>query len=893
MDHSTYLPAGLRVATGCAHSMPCDALVVPTSTRLKPRHGHAAAAYKRAGPTLSEQCAAALHCVALQSTAHGGRTGYTMAMEAESRAELDVSAALVAPCCPRTLPALRVISAVTPYAARLEFLGACATAVEEVVHNVLATARGAGLQSVALPMRLWEDAATLSAGRAHARRLKRERRRRRSRRRSQGFIEHPHQATGEEAFSSRDEEEEAEAGSGAGMMIHNLDVPKEEDLDRIYSTCARVAVRSLARFLVMHPGSLRLVTLCRELPSGRADGRGSGSLPSAIAHADRRAARFYDHWLRRTFQVVASGGMGVSQGADAVVGVTSSVVGLPQFAMLDPRGRQEQVSRDMRAGAAVVVDSDAAADAGRAAAAAPDECEADGPVEELRPIRIVSCPMPPMSASAEPLAQACSGSCPMVGDRCVVFPGPRTGIVAYVGAVRGRAPTDVWVGVALDEPEGDCDGRDPMPGGERLFECGSRHGVFASPEDVVVVGAAASGPAAVGEGGHAPGQMPVQRAVTRLLSAQQAAALCPAQDVIPPLVVTIERVSVVGCGSERHHEYHTRLEFSLGNSSSGGGDGKVGCALERVSVRVPRRYREFEALRDALVSREASGSQDAKKGFKKASKAVRAEGDLASQQQVKALPFPQATGWLSVKQKVGGAVGSLAMGLGSALAFSDSASQLGGGKEGERQRQPRQRSSGTGAGTAPAPTQRHLRCGAYYESTLSHATDWSGEPIAHSNSEARRLAERWEGLEAWLQTLVALRADDPVSHARRAALQLPPRAGTGDRAARGAILKCLLGFFGVSTACEDAAAQRQAAAPKATVAATPAPKAARLPAAAATAHFPSPATLSVVAGATKARPSKRHDCLRGSPALANITNTKGARQHGANGRKSWEQVLLE
>eukprot|EP00435_Cladocopium_sp_Y103_P051194 s530_g15.t2 len=53
-----------------------------------------------------------------------------------------------------------------------------------------------------------------------------------------------------------------------------------------------------------------------------------------------------------------------------------------------------------------------------------------------------------------------------VGSRCQVHPGGRRGEVAFVGSVRGAK--GVWIGVGLDEPQGNNDG---SKAGEHYFDC--------------------------------------------------------------------------------------------------------------------------------------------------------------------------------------------------------------------------------------------------------------------------------------------------------------------------------------------------------------------------------------------------------------------------------------
>mmetsp|Transcript_23410 Transcript_23410/g.55247 ORF Transcript_23410/g.55247 Transcript_23410/m.55247 type:complete len:280 (-) Transcript_23410:74-913(-) len=78
-------------------------------------------------------------------------------------------------------------------------------------------------------------------------------------------------------------------------------------------------------------------------------------------------------------------------------------------------------------------------------------------------------------------AEEVSERIPM-GSRCQVQPGGRRGEVAFVGAVRGIK--GVWIGVRLDEPQGNNDGSKE---GERYFNCrGDKYGCFARPDNVEV-----------------------------------------------------------------------------------------------------------------------------------------------------------------------------------------------------------------------------------------------------------------------------------------------------------------------------------------------------------------------------------------------------------------------
>eukprot|EP00930_Biecheleria_cincta_P072758 TRINITY_DN60106_c0_g1_i1.p1 TRINITY_DN60106_c0_g1~~TRINITY_DN60106_c0_g1_i1.p1 ORF type:complete len:288 (-),score=58.15 TRINITY_DN60106_c0_g1_i1:107-970(-) len=69
-----------------------------------------------------------------------------------------------------------------------------------------------------------------------------------------------------------------------------------------------------------------------------------------------------------------------------------------------------------------------------------------------------------------------------LGSRCEVRPGGRRGEVAYVGEVRGTK--GVWVGVRLDEPQGNNDG---SMKGKQYFDCkGDKYGCFSKPENIEV-----------------------------------------------------------------------------------------------------------------------------------------------------------------------------------------------------------------------------------------------------------------------------------------------------------------------------------------------------------------------------------------------------------------------
>mmetsp|Transcript_30004 Transcript_30004/g.45873 ORF Transcript_30004/g.45873 Transcript_30004/m.45873 type:complete len:178 (-) Transcript_30004:39-572(-) len=69
-----------------------------------------------------------------------------------------------------------------------------------------------------------------------------------------------------------------------------------------------------------------------------------------------------------------------------------------------------------------------------------------------------------------------------VGNRCETNIGGRRGEVKYVGKVVGMA-RGYWVGIKLDEPSGDSDGKVK---GKVIFECGSKFGLFVRPDEVKV-----------------------------------------------------------------------------------------------------------------------------------------------------------------------------------------------------------------------------------------------------------------------------------------------------------------------------------------------------------------------------------------------------------------------
>lgn len=68
-----------------------------------------------------------------------------------------------------------------------------------------------------------------------------------------------------------------------------------------------------------------------------------------------------------------------------------------------------------------------------------------------------------------------------VGQRCQILLGSRRGEVKFVGLVPELAP-GYWVGIQLDEPTGDSDGKVK---GKQYFEVsgGSKFGIFIRPKD--------------------------------------------------------------------------------------------------------------------------------------------------------------------------------------------------------------------------------------------------------------------------------------------------------------------------------------------------------------------------------------------------------------------------
>ncbi|KAH7724417.1 CAP-Gly domain containing protein [Aphelenchoides avenae] len=84
------------------------------------------------------------------------------------------------------------------------------------------------------------------------------------------------------------------------------------------------------------------------------------------------------------------------------------------------------------------------------------------------------------AGSKESLFSLCSNApCSEVwvlGDRCIVNPGGRTGTVQFLG--RTQFAEGDWAGVVLDTPDGKNDG---SINGIRYFECEPQHGIFCRP----------------------------------------------------------------------------------------------------------------------------------------------------------------------------------------------------------------------------------------------------------------------------------------------------------------------------------------------------------------------------------------------------------------------------
>lgn len=69
-----------------------------------------------------------------------------------------------------------------------------------------------------------------------------------------------------------------------------------------------------------------------------------------------------------------------------------------------------------------------------------------------------------------------------VGNRWEITVGERRGEVKYVGKIPELA-NGYWVGVQLDEPTGDSDGK---LGEHEYFTCGDKYGIFVRPNDLKV-----------------------------------------------------------------------------------------------------------------------------------------------------------------------------------------------------------------------------------------------------------------------------------------------------------------------------------------------------------------------------------------------------------------------
>lgn len=69
-----------------------------------------------------------------------------------------------------------------------------------------------------------------------------------------------------------------------------------------------------------------------------------------------------------------------------------------------------------------------------------------------------------------------------IDGRCECDPGARRGTICHAGPIINKKGT--WIGVRLDEPQGNNDG---TKDGKRYFECpGDRYGIFCKPENVRV-----------------------------------------------------------------------------------------------------------------------------------------------------------------------------------------------------------------------------------------------------------------------------------------------------------------------------------------------------------------------------------------------------------------------
>ena len=70
----------------------------------------------------------------------------------------------------------------------------------------------------------------------------------------------------------------------------------------------------------------------------------------------------------------------------------------------------------------------------------------------------------------------------ILGNRCQVLVGKRRGQVKYVGKVPEKGP-GYWVGIQLDEPSGDTDGK---LGAKIYFTAHDKYGIFARPNEIEV-----------------------------------------------------------------------------------------------------------------------------------------------------------------------------------------------------------------------------------------------------------------------------------------------------------------------------------------------------------------------------------------------------------------------
>lgn len=81
----------------------------------------------------------------------------------------------------------------------------------------------------------------------------------------------------------------------------------------------------------------------------------------------------------------------------------------------------------------------------------------------------------PLEMTPEELAAAYP-----IGSRCECDPGGRRGTIRHAGPIINKK--GMWIGVSLDEPQGNNDG---SKDGKKYFDCiGDKYGVFAKPENV-------------------------------------------------------------------------------------------------------------------------------------------------------------------------------------------------------------------------------------------------------------------------------------------------------------------------------------------------------------------------------------------------------------------------